>query len=118
FREIFPDVIVTFEQFTKKVRRLVGLYRETGSVGHKKGSGRPKFCQWFMENLDNNDVVLEKTFFSDEAWFHLSGYVNSQNMRMWSSENPYYYVEEPLHPQKNWSLGHNKQKTTNWTDIF
>jgi hypothetical protein len=25
-------------------------------------------------------------FFSDEAWFHLSGYVNSQNSRFGSSE--------------------------------
>ncbi|CAH1374537.1 unnamed protein product, partial [Tenebrio molitor] len=44
--------------------------------------------------------LLEKTLFSDEAWFHLSGYVNSQNMRIWSTENPHVYVEAPLHPQK------------------
>jgi hypothetical protein len=142
----------------------VHLYRETGSVGRKEGSGRPKvrneenietvrqvieeqpntsirhlqqvdlsyttcqrilkqdlhlhpyrlqlvhellpndrprrqqFCQWFMENFHNNGAILEKTFFSDESWFHL--YVNSQNMRMWSGENPHYYTEVPLHSQK------------------
>jgi hypothetical protein len=54
-----------------------------------------------MENFHNNDAILEKTFFSDESWFHrLSGYVNSQNMRMWSDENPHYYIEVPLHSQK------------------
>jgi hypothetical protein len=61
---------------------------------------RQQFCHWFMESFHNNGAILEKTFFSDESWFHLSGYVNSQNMRMWSGENPHYYIEVPLHSQK------------------
>jgi hypothetical protein len=36
----------------------------------------------------------------DEAWFMLSGYVNSQNFRIWSTDNPHAYLEAPLHPQK------------------
>jgi hypothetical protein len=47
-----------------------------------------------------NDNILDKSFFSDEAWFEMSGYVNSQNMRMWSAENPHFYTQTPLHPQK------------------
>jgi len=39
-------------------------------------------------------------FFTDEAWFHLSGYVNSQNYRTWRTENPHNYTESTLHPQK------------------
>jgi hypothetical protein len=35
-----------------------------------------------------------------EAWFHLQGYVNSQNARVWAAENPHVYHEEPLHPLK------------------
>jgi hypothetical protein len=31
--------------------------------------------------------------FSDEATFHASGAVNSRNVRIWGSENPYAYVE-------------------------
>jgi len=38
--------------------------------------------------------------FSDEAWFHLSGYVNSQNSRIWASENPKAIHEEPHHSEK------------------
>ncbi|KAJ8944114.1 hypothetical protein NQ318_013296 [Aromia moschata] len=34
------------------------------------------------------------------AWFHLLGYVNSQNMRLWSADNPHSYIETPLHSQK------------------
>jgi hypothetical protein len=32
---------------------------------------------------------LDVTFFSDEAWFLLSGHVNSQNSRVWSAFNPH-----------------------------
>ena len=32
---------------------------------------------------------LNLSFFTDEAWFHLSGYVNSQNTRIWAAENPH-----------------------------
>lgn len=60
---------------------------------------RREYCQWFMNNLNNNNT-LDLTFFSDEAWFHLSGYVNKQNMRTWSSENPHEFIESPLHSQK------------------
>lgn len=43
---------------------------------------------------------MDLTFFSDEAWFHLSGYVNSQNYRTWSTENPHVFHETTLHPIK------------------
>jgi hypothetical protein len=57
------------------------------------------YCNWFQNNL-NNDRLLDLSFFSDEAWCHVSGYVNSQNVRYWSSENPHVFVEAPLHPMK------------------
>ena len=44
--------------------------------------------------------ILDLTFFSDESWIHLSGYVNSQNSRHWSTSNPHAYVESSLHPVK------------------
>lgn len=166
FREHFPDLAVLEQDFYMCLAHSVGVFRETGSVTHKKGAGRPSirteeliidvrnrmeqdptkslrhlsqeigvsyetcrtvlkknlnmhpykmqtyqallptdharrlaYCQWFVNNLMNNDL-LNLTFFSDEAWFHLSGYVNSQNMRMWSTDNPHFFVESPLHVQK------------------
>lgn len=59
---------------------------------------RIDYCTWFNENL--NDDLLDISFFSDEAWFHLSGYVNSQNYRIWNAENPHVYRETPMHPIK------------------
>jgi len=50
--------------------------------------------------LKENPSILVYIWFSDEAWFHLSGYVNSQNSRIWGSENPNAIHEEPLHSEK------------------
>ena len=60
---------------------------------------RVAYCQWFSNNL-NDDATLDNTFFSDESWVHLSGYINSQNYRTWATENPHEFVETDLHPQK------------------
>jgi hypothetical protein len=59
---------------------------------------RMDYCRWFEENM--NDEILDLTFFSDEGWIDLGGYVNSQNQRIWSSKNPHEYVHRGLHPQK------------------
>ena len=37
---------------------------------------------------------------SDEAPFHLGGYVNKQNCRIWGSENRKMVIENLLHPQR------------------
>lgn len=166
FREEYPDLVFNYNYFRDVVTKSVQLFRESGSVARKSGSGPPlrrteatieaarqimdeqpktsirvlaqqinlsygttrtilkkdlnrhayklqcfhellpidpprriEFCNWFQNNL-NNEAALNTVFFSDEAWFYLSGYVNSQNMRWWSSENPHFFVEQPLHPQK------------------
>jgi hypothetical protein len=33
-------------------------------------------------------------------WFHLQGYINTQNNRYWSSQNPHLTHEVPLLPVK------------------
>lgn len=163
----FPDIAIPYDHFCTSIRRFVQLFRETGSVDRKKGSGRPsirseenveavrqlveerpqlsvrhlhqeldlsygtcrrilrhdlhlypyrlqatheilpvdkpkrqEFCQRFIDHFIVNNGGIEKIMFTDESWFHLSGYVNSQNMRMWSANNPHFFVEAPLHPQK------------------
>ncbi|EFA13024.1 hypothetical protein TcasGA2_TC011490 [Tribolium castaneum] len=63
-------------------------------------SRRLQYCQWFLNNIANNNEVLEKIFFTDEAWFHLSGYTNSQNMRNCATEHFHEALEEPLHLEK------------------
>jgi hypothetical protein len=48
----------------------------------------------------NNTEAICDILFSDEAWFHLRSYMNSQNSRLCSSENSNAYHETPLHPVK------------------
>lgn len=167
FQGEFPNDAIPYDRFKKSVHRLVDLFRETGGVDRRHGSGRPtvrtevnidavravkeerpqtsvrhmqqevdlsygtcrrilkndlklhpyrlqvtheilpldrpqrrEFCQRFIDTFIGNDEVMKKIMFTDESWFHLSGYVNSQNMRMWSAENPHFFIESPLHPQK------------------
>ena len=37
--------------------------------------------------------------FSNEAHFDLGGYVNKQNCRIWSTENPHAHIENSTHPR-------------------
>jgi hypothetical protein len=37
---------------------------------------------------------------SDEMQFHLQGYINTQNIHYWSSQNPHLTHEVLLHPVK------------------
>jgi hypothetical protein len=39
-------------------------------------------------------------FFTDEALFHLSGHINSQNSRIWNAENPRALHENTLYSPK------------------
>jgi hypothetical protein len=48
-------------------------------------------------NLYVNYVMKD---FPAEAWSHLQGYINMQNNRYWSSENPHLIHEDPFHPAK------------------
>jgi hypothetical protein len=43
--------------------------------------------------MENDDNLLSKIIFSDEATFHLSGKVNRHNVRIWGSENPHATLE-------------------------
>jgi transposase len=57
--------------------------------------------QYCYKLLNNFDIAL-KTFFSDESWVHLSGYINRQNTRDWrmKGEGPTKFLECPLHSEK------------------
>ncbi len=86
----------------RMMRQIVYPYR-TQVVHELKPANGGKciaFCNWLLRYISRSHSVLDTVFFSDEAWFHLSGYVNAQNYRVWSSINPHQYVETTIHPQK------------------
>ncbi len=55
------------------------------------------FHSFFQIELTDKNLDC---FYSDEAYIHLERYINSQNYRLWASENSNAFVENRLHPQK------------------
>jgi hypothetical protein len=49
------------------------------------------YCKWLMEKEDDDPLMLDWTFFADEAWFRLTEYINSQKTCLWSTENPHVH---------------------------
>ena len=45
-------------------------------------------------------LTVDLYFIKDEAWFYLSGYINSQNTHYWSADNPKETLELSLHDAK------------------
>jgi hypothetical protein len=58
------------------------------------------YCMWLLNSICAGLLDPFQYIMSDEAWFHLSGHVNSQNTRYWSAENPHLVQEQPLRDQK------------------
>jgi hypothetical protein len=86
------------------VRKMLKSYPYRMQVFHELIHGayakRVNYCRWFKNLIRGNIGVLDQVVFTDEVWFHLSGYVNGQNYRTWRTENPHNYTETALHPQK------------------
>jgi hypothetical protein len=61
---------------------------------------RISYCRWFQQSVYDGMVDPDLAFYTDEAWFHLSGFVNSQNNRYWSAENLHSVHEVPLYGVK------------------
>jgi len=50
---------------------------------------RVNYCLWLLNSICTDLLDLFQYLMSDEAWFHLSGHINSQNTRYWAVENPH-----------------------------
>jgi hypothetical protein len=62
---------------------------------------RTAYGDWFNQFIvTHGEAIMDLLYHSDEAWFHLSGNVNSQNARLWTPKNPHALHESPLHSLK------------------
>ena len=56
------------------------------------------FVEWALGKLAEDPLFNRKIVFSDEAHFWLNGYVNKQNCRFWSEDQPEELQKLPRHP--------------------
>lgn len=63
-------------------------------------ASRLAFCNRILDMMNDNAEFVNNIWMSDEAHFHISGFVNKQNFRYWSRENPQRIHEKPLHSEK------------------
>ena len=51
-------------------------------------AARDTFAVEFLARLEVDKKWPWKVFWTDRALFHLTGYVNTRNCRIWATENP------------------------------
>ncbi len=76
------------------------------------------YCDWFFNKFGRNVETMSTIFFSDEAGFHLSGYVNSQNYRIWLTNNPHGLRRNFPAPNQSWSLVRNFSTLSHWANFL
>jgi hypothetical protein len=87
-----------------RAKRILKLHPYHVHVMHELGEPDKEkwlqYCIWFTHFIWRSIDILDRVFYNGEAWFHLSGYVDSQNSRIWSAENPHTFHERPLRSSK------------------
>lgn len=61
---------------------------------------RLQYAVRFQDIARGDPEFIHKLIMSDEAHFHLNGFINKQNCRIWGTENPRVIHQRELHPQK------------------
>ena len=61
---------------------------------------RVDFAKQFADKIESDNGFLKNLIVSDEAHFELSGWVNTQNARIWSDKQPYETVDSPKSREK------------------
>lgn len=75
----------------------VQLVQELKPTDHGK---RRQFVEWVIAAEQQNEGFIKNIIFSDETHFHLNGFVNKQNCRIWENENPEIIHEKQMYPQR------------------
>jgi len=104
-RKLSQQVGVSYGMAHTALKKHLCLHPYKITAVHELKTGdsakQVEYCKWFLDFLDREgDDILDVTFFTDEAYFHLSGYSNSQNSRVWCAHNPCAFQELPLHDEK------------------
>lgn len=57
---------------------------------------RLQFCEFFLNECENDPAITEKILWTDEACFKLNGHVNRHNAVYWSDVNPHLTIAQEL----------------------
>ena len=71
----------------------VGLQVELANHYTNKGGWRVQYCEWYLEQWNENARFPTEIVWSDEATFKLNGSINRHNCSYWAIENPYVMVD-------------------------
>ncbi len=98
-RRLTQSIGVSHSSTYRMIRSIAYPYKFSVCHELKPGDGarRIEFCCRILD-FASKENVFNKFYFSNEAWFHLSGFINAQNFGTWSSTNKHQFMESPLHP--------------------
>lgn len=84
------------------MKKFIKIHPYKVSIGQKLKerdmARRVEFSKQVLGMIERDEINPSQIIFSDEAHFHLDGYVNKQNMRIWGKENPNMVISRPAHP--------------------
>jgi hypothetical protein len=63
-------------------------------------AARIHICNWLLQNVHDGILDPQLLFMTNEAWFHVCGHVNAQNVRICSDDNPHAIHQVPLRSEK------------------
>ena len=99
-QEVGVSISTTYRILTEDIALFpykLQMFQELSPLAQEK---RLAFAETFGAHVDAHRSVLPFIWLSDEAHFWLHGYVNKQNCRIWSTENPQAFLTKPLHPKR------------------
>lgn len=103
-RGVARQLDVSASTVWKVLRKILRFYPYKISLLHELKPTdydlRLTFALTFLARVQVDEAWPWKILWSDEAHFYLNGTVNTQNSRIWASEQPHAVEEIPLHPQK------------------
>ena len=61
---------------------------------------RVRMCRDLLHRISAGELTVERLLMTDEAVFHLNGFVNMQNARFYAMQNPREIRERPVNGPK------------------
>ncbi|UYV76387.1 hypothetical protein LAZ67_14000250 [Cordylochernes scorpioides] len=88
-------MIKNFEKTRSLWKQKLGVEDHRHAIGDFEK--RQEFAAWVFRLIYTDENWLSNFLWTDEAHLYLNGEVNTQNSRIWATENPRNFTEMPLY---------------------